>query len=356
MNENNKTRDFLIEYCRKYPKLQTQDLLKALHQSVFGCGHLVSDKALAFLYDELNEAKDSALSEIEALDGDFSRVSISYLKSHGLSAETFFRLFVMSSKMPCGDSVLIEKKLEILLELAQTGQLPISYDEVKTAVEDWKKSNYSACRHSESFRNTYSPAYRVIHNYFIIWLPLFSAIDKRLNSSDHVLVAIEGGSASGKTTLSELLSKIYDCNVLHMDDFFLRPEQRTEERLNAPGGNIDSERFLDEVLIPLSKRQSVSYARFDCSTQRILSPTDILPKQLNIIEGAYSMHPALAKYYDFTIFLNIDKNLQEARILKRNSQSMQKRFFDEWIPMEEKYFKTFNIINQCDISLEIKDE
>ena len=42
-----------------------------------------------------------------------------------------------------------------------------------------------------------------------------------------------------------------DCNVIHLDHFFWRPKQRTAERLQQAGGNVDYGRFLEEVLISL---------------------------------------------------------------------------------------------------------
>ena len=55
-------------------------------------------------------------------------------------------------------------------------------------------------------------------------------IDELLSEKDFVVVAIDGKCTSGKTTLAAKLAEIYDCNVFHMDDFFLRPEQRTPAR------------------------------------------------------------------------------------------------------------------------------
>ena len=55
-------------------------------------------------------------------------------------------------------------------------------------------------------------------------------IDMLLEEKDFAVVAIDGKCTSGKTTLASKLAEIYDCNVFHMDDFFLRPEQRTPER------------------------------------------------------------------------------------------------------------------------------
>ncbi|MBQ8758231.1 MAG: hypothetical protein IJZ20_00890, partial [Clostridia bacterium] len=79
------------------------------------------------------------------------------------------------------------------------------------------------------------------------FLPLFAKLDGMLLTGN-VRLAVEGGSASGKSTLGALLESVYDCTVFHMDDFFLRPEQRTPERFAEIGGNVDRERFLSEVL------------------------------------------------------------------------------------------------------------
>ena len=88
-------------------------------------------------------------------------------------------------------------------------------------------------------------------------------IDELLTQKDMVIVAIAGKCTSGKTTLASKLAQIYDCNVFHMDDFFLRPEQRTPERFAEIGGNVDYERFREEVLLPLKSGKAVSYRHFD---------------------------------------------------------------------------------------------
>ena len=62
-------------------------------------------------------------------------------------------------------------------------------------------------------------------------------IDALLQNQEHVLIAIDGSCTSGKTTLAAALQEKYLCGVFHMDDFFLRPEQRTDERFAEPGGN-----------------------------------------------------------------------------------------------------------------------
>ena len=110
---------------------------------------------------------------------------------------------------------------------------------------------------------------------------------KRLEGKP-LLIAVEGRCASGKTTLASALQKALGCYIFHMDDFFLRPEQRTPERLSTPGGNIDWERFEQEVLIPIKQKQPVNYRRYDCHAAAFLPPTVIRPQKLNIIEGNIS--------------------------------------------------------------------
>lgn len=80
-----------------------------------------------------------------------------------------------------------------------------------------------------------------------------------------------------------------------MDDFFLRSEQRTAARFAEPGGNVDRERFLAEVLLPLRRGEKVFYRRFDCASMQLQSAVETAPKKLVVAEGAYSMHPTLRR-------------------------------------------------------------
>lgn len=166
------------------------------------------------------------------------------------------------------------------------------------------------------------------------------------------LIAIDGRTASGKTTLTAMLQKELNCNVVHMDHFFLRKEQRTEERLKEAGGNVDYERFKEEVLIPLKEGKSFSYRPYDCHTLSFAKPIYINPKNITVVEGSYSCHPELREYYDIHIFLSISPEEQLRRIEKRNGKTALNAFQTKWIPMEEKYFTTFDIQNHCEYTFE----
>lgn len=178
---------------------------------------------------------------------------------------------------------------------------------------------------------------------------LSAQINGLLNTEkETIIVAIDGRCAAGKTMLAKELMEKYDCNVFHMDDYFLRPEQRTEARLAKPGENVDHERFEEEILIPLSQNREVTFKRFDCKTFTLEAPVTVSKKRLNIVEGVYSMHPELASFYDLTVFYDIEEKLQRERITRRNS-AMAEKFFSTWIPLEEKYFKTLDIRQKANI-------
>ena len=115
------------------------------------------------------------------------------------------------------------------------------------------------------------------------------------------------------------------------------------------------ERFLEEVLIPLREGRPVDYRRFDCATFTIAPPQRIKAGTLNIVEGAYSMHPDLAPYYDLSVFLPISAEKQRERILKRNAPAHAKQFFDRWIPFEQRYFDALDVRNRCDLILSADD-
>ena len=181
---------------------------------------------------------------------------------------------------------------------------------------------------------------------------LKTQIDALLSTGKQIVVAIDGNCTAGKTTLATILEKEYDCNVFHMDDFFLRPEQRTAARYAQPGGNVDYERFQEEVLLPMKTGKAFSYRPFSCRTFTLSEPVAVTPRQLNIVEGTYCLHPYFGDAYDWKLFLSVDADLQRERVYQR-PQHLQVRFFSDWIPMEKLYFDFYGIPAQADIRLDM---
>lgn len=170
---------------------------------------------------------------------------------------------------------------------------------------------------------------------------------------DRVIVAVEGRCASGKTTLARRLEETIGATVFHMDDYFLRPEQRTAERLSTPGGNVDYERFFEEILRPLTDgKEQVVYRPFDCAQQRLCAPIAVTPGRVIIVEGAYSCHPKLREYYDLSVFMTVSPEEQMRRIIARNGAQRAEVFRNRWIPLEEAYFAACQPSNCCDLGFD----
>ena len=173
-------------------------------------------------------------------------------------------------------------------------------------------------------------------------------ITRIIKESGSTLIAIDGRCASGKTGISAELQTALDCNVIHMDHFFLRSEQRTPERLTSPGENVDHERFLSEVLIPLKNNNKVVYRPFDCKTMSLGNEIEVDSKKITIVEGSYSCHNSLYDYYDLHIFLDVSEEEQIRRIKLRDGDEKAEIFKSKWIPLEESYFITFGIAEKCE--------
>ncbi len=347
MEQIEKTKSLLINHCKTYPKAQLQDIFKYIYQSSFGCEHMVTDldSVTQRIEEEYKIINKGTCGCTEELDGAFCRVPLSVLNT-GISADTLGKLFFLSAEKKGEGMTALLEKLDVARELITQKKLPFDLESFDSALSKWKDEGYPAIHHSDTFREEYSPSYRVIAKEYVPALCLFAEIDKHLEKGE-VKLAIEGGSASGKTTLADTLSKVYDCNVFHMDDFFLQPHQRTPERYAEIGGNIDRERFIEEVLEPLNRGEQVKYRKFDCSKMALGEYIEPENKKLTVIEGAYSMHPEMADSYDLSVFLSISKDLQKERIKRRNTPEMAKRFFSEWIPLEELYFSQMYVEERC---------
>lgn len=355
MENTSRTRELLAAQYAMYPQMQIRDFFKFLHQSSFGCEHFVQDLQTATdrIKTELQQIDGELQAQTVALDGDYCRAGLGFCRE-GLAPDTLAKLFVLSCVSEENAQERLAEKLCVLAEMSEKGELPFDAQRVRDDIREWQTDGFAACHHSDVFRSHYAPAYRVIRNDYALFLPLFVMIDNCLRQKGKMLLAVEGGSASGKSTLAELLRKVYGCTVFHTDDFFLQPSQRTAARLAEAGGNLDRERFYSEVLSPLCAGKSVAYRRYDCASGMICDAVryDVTP--LTVAEGAYSMHPLFADCYDASVFLDIDPALQIKRIQKRNTPMLARRFFDEWIPMEKKYFETMNIPEKCTLIIPIR--
>lgn len=173
-----------------------------------------------------------------------------------------------------------------------------------------------------------------------------------ITSGKHKVIGLDGPSGAGKSTLAKMLSEKYDVTVFHTDDYFLSQEQKTPERLSLPGGNLDVERLEDEIMKNLDQERITSN-RFNCKEDILQLRAPVKKKSIVLVEGVYSLHPSLLKYYDLTVFIDIDRETQLKRIEERSGSFMLERFIKEWIPLEDKYFSYFDLRNNVNLCIQL---
>lgn len=349
-------KEIILQHLKMYPEMEIQDIIKLIYQSEFGGGHMIASSKESFdrLYKEcmrLEPVPAGTPVRYESIGHQLGRLYLDGIENH-LSLATVNRFFVNTANQVHSDMDAFVKRLDRLGELCARGELPLNAAAVRESLAAYKAAGCPMTHHSQRYRKAYAPAYRVISEDYMRYLAAFERIDRLLRQDGNkpVVVAIDGRCGSGKSFLCRLLSGVYDCNQIHVDDFFLRPEQRTFERLTEVGGYVDYERFLTEVITPLSQGKEVfDYQRYDCMQQRLTQLVTVRSKALTIVEGSYSLHPYFGDAYDLRIFMDLDGETQKQRILERNGAYMLERFVGEWIPKENAYFEKFGIREKCDL-------
>lgn len=355
--------------------MQIQDMVKLIYQNEFAGGHMIEneEESLKRLNEECrhierhfsvagNNGEETGevfggtfrdagepFEAFEDIGNGLCRFNLAFLKNTGISTRTLNRFFVNTANSVRGSVKGFEGKLGVLTQYCRDGQLPFSLEELEVYISDYKSKGYPPVSHSEAYRKAYSPSYRIICSEYRDFFEAFSRIDALLESGEKVYAAIEGNSGAGKSTLAALIGSVYDCNIFHMDHFFLTPELRTPGRLNEVGGNVDYMRFKKEVIEGLKSGKQFSYRVFDCSICDFSHTVHVTPKNVNIIEGSYSMHPVIRDIYNLKIFMHVEEKEQSQRILKREGPMMHKRFIEEWIPRENRYINEMGISEKCDL-------
>lgn len=171
---------------------------------------------------------------------------------------------------------------------------------------------------------------------------------KKKQSAPPFILVIEGRVASGKTTLSKALAKIFDASVIQTDDFYLPKNKRNEERMKQVAGHMDWERF-DKDVIQQLKNEQLSYQAFDCQTQTLTTAQSFALKNVIIIEGSYALLPQFGDYADLSFYLNISDEIQEKRLKKRSrSPEHVQMFYAQWIPAEKRYTEETRLLERVD--------
>ena len=348
-------RAVLAAHGARYPAMEPQDGVKLVYQNEFGGGHLVTDpvRSLERLRAEHAAApRDPAAPLAEDIGNGLVRIALGAVDEAEYPLEALDRDFRRSAALRRGGMDAFLRKLEVLRRMAEEGTFGFSAQALEDYLGPYIRAGCPPASHSQGYRRAYRPAYRVALR--SVCLPLLVRAAEGLAARrGRAVVALDGRCASGKTTLSARLARERGWSVIHLDHFFLRPEQRTSRRLERPGGNVDHERFLEEVLLPLERGEAPVYRPFDCRAQALGAPVAVGPGPVVLVEGSYSCHPALWEHYHLRAFLTVDPERRMERLMAREGEDRARVFRERWIPLEERYFSAFLVEARCDYRLEL---
>jgi uridine kinase len=165
------------------------------------------------------------------------------------------------------------------------------------------------------------------------------------------LIAIAGGSGSGKTWLADRLQNLLGDKAgrLSLDNFYrdlshLPPAARNGVNFDDPAA-IDWVRF-EETLRSLAAGRPTRIPQYDFKTHcRVADAAPIVPRPVTLIDGLWLLHRApVRKLFDLRIYLDCPERERLRRRLVRDvaergrsTASVRRQFRDTVAPMHRRF-------------------
>lgn len=192
-------------------------------------------------------------------------------------------------------------------------------------------------------------------------------IDKILisrNKTKPLLIAIDGGSGSGKSTIAQIISNQLNATIVNADDFYAREithegwanrsyKEKVADVLNWRG-------LRAHVLEPLLTGMHATWNRFNFNagehpdgTYGIeAGVTEFLPNDIIILEGAYSTRPELSDLIHLKILIDVPVRLRHERLKNREDHEFLIHWHERWDEAEQYYFREIRPSSSFDMVIE----
>jgi hypothetical protein len=157
----------ILAHRERYPHMNATDALKLLHHATMGSEHAITDTTSVTLWMErewssMGDGPSEPLVDTLGRSGQYARVHLRSLRDAGGDPTRLIKAFIATGYSATGDTSVLACALASLVSLSARGSVPWSTDSLRSAIQAWSKRGYPAVSHSAVFRNSYSPAYRVV--------------------------------------------------------------------------------------------------------------------------------------------------------------------------------------------------
>jgi uridine kinase len=176
-----------------------------------------------------------------------------------------------------------------------------------------------------------------------------------------LVVAIDGRSGAGKSTIAVQLATVIAATVIPTDDFFAAELTAADWEARSPRERardaIDWRRLRRLVLEPLRAGQPVIWHPFDFGAGEradgsyAISSESVRrePAPVIILDGAYSSRPELADLVGCAILVESPAATRRARLALREAPEFLDAWHERWDAAEDYYFSAIRPPESFDI-------
>jgi len=168
-------------------------------------------------------------------------------------------------------------------------------------------------------------------------------VRERIHDLDQrpLVVAIDGPSAAGTTTLGDVLDSELIAALIPSDDFYRDLDDQQRWNLSPADGveqYFDWRRLREEALLPLLAGEAARYRPFSWVPGGGLSErvVTIRPARIIIVEGVYASRPEFADLIDLSVLVATPEPERHRRMLARAHGNDV--WWSRWAAAENLYF------------------
>lgn len=179
---------------------------------------------------------------------------------------------------------------------------------------------------------------------------LLTVENQRSKLNRPMVVALDGGSGAGKSTISERLHTKANAAIITLDDFYQTtipeselPTMTVKKRFNSA---FEWTRVRSDALLPLRVGKAGRWRAFDFikglgkdgtySLQETY--TEVLPSSIVILEGNFAASPPLRDLIDLAVLIDVPVAERHRRIRQREDAEFLDGWHAVWDEVEAYYY------------------